>query len=177
MNPGRRLCLAAVGGALLAGCASPQPQDYAQEQPVLRLEDYFNGRVLAHGLFQKRDGRVAQRFTVSMDCRWAGDQGVLDEHFTYADGSSSRRVWRLTRHADGRYTGLADDVVGVAKGQVAGNAFRWNYTLRLPVDGRTYEVQLDDWMFLIDERVLLNRASMSKFGIHLGDVLLSFHKI
>jgi hypothetical protein len=38
------------------------------------------------------------------------------------------------------------------------------------------EVQFDDWMFLVDERVMLNRASMSKFGVHLGDVLLSFEK-
>jgi hypothetical protein len=28
-------------------------------------------------------------------------------------------------------------------------------------------------MFLVDERVLLNRATMSKFGIRLGEVVLS----
>jgi len=67
-------------------------------------------------------------------------------------------------------------VVGEAQGQTAGNAFRWNYTLRLPVDGTEYEVQFDDWMFLVDERVMLNRATMSKFGVTLGEVLLSFTK-
>ena len=101
---------------------------------------------------------------------------MLDEHFTYSDGSTQRRVWRLTKHADGRYTGRADDVVGEATGQTSGNAFRWNYTLRLPVDGSVYEVQFDDWMFLIDERVMLNRATMTKFGVRLGEVLLSFSK-
>ena len=112
-----------------------------------------------------------------MDCHWEGNQGVLDEHFSYADGSTERRVWRLTKHADGRYTGRADDVVGEAQGQTSGNAFRWNYTLRLPVDGSVYEVQFDDWMFLMDDRVMLNRATMSKFGIRLGEVLLSFTKV
>ena len=48
--------------------------------------------------------------------------------------------------------------------------------LRLPVDGKEYEVQFDDWMFLVDERVMLNRATMSKFGVTLGEVLLSFSK-
>ena len=105
-----------------------------------------------------------------------GNQGVLDEAFSYSDGSTQRRVWRLTKHADGRYTGRADDVVGEAEGQESGNAFRWNYTLRLPVDGKEYDVQFDDWMFLVDERVMLNRATMSKFGITLGEVLLSFTK-
>ena len=99
---------------------------------------------------------------------------VLDEAFTYSDGSTQRRVWRLTRHADGRYTGRADDVVGTAEGRTVGNAFRWQYTLALPVDGRVIEVQFDDWMYLIDERVMLNRATMRKFGVTLGEVTLSF---
>ena len=66
--------------------------------------------------------------------------------------------------------------MGVAHGRTAGNAFRWTYTLRLPVDGREYDVHFDDWMFLVDDRVMLNRATMSKFGITLGEVLLYFTK-
>ena len=177
MNTRRHALLALLAGtAVLTGCASPQVTDYAQERPQLELDRYFNGRILAHGIFQQRGGEVVRRFTVVMDCHWEGHQGVLDEAFTYSDGSTQRRIWRLTKHADGRYTGTADDVVGEAQGQTAGNAFRWNYTLRLPVDGKEYEVQFDDWMFLVDERVMLNRATMSKFGVTLGEVLLSFSK-
>ena len=177
MNTRRRVFFALLAGsALLSGCASPQVSDYAQQRPVLELDRYFSGRVLAHGIFQKRGGEVVRRFTVVMDCHWEGNQGVLDEAFSYSDGTTQRRVWRLTKHVDGRYTGHADDVVGQAEGQTAGNAFRWNYTLRLPVDGKEYEVQFDDWMFLVDERVMLNRATMSKFGVTLGEVLLSFTK-
>ena len=172
----RALFTLLAGTAVLTGCASPQVTDYAQERPLLELDRYFTGRVLAHGVFQKRNGAVARRFTVVMDCHWEGNQGVLDEAFTYSDGSTERRIWRLTKHADGRYTGRADDVVGEAQGQTSGNAFRLNYTLRLPVDGKEYEVQFDDWMFLVDDRVLLNRATMSKFGVTLGEVLLSFTK-
>ena len=177
MNTRRHVLLALLAGsAVLAGCASPQVSDYAQQRPKLELDRYFNGRIRAHGIFQKRGGEVVRRFTVVMDCHWEGNQGVLDEAFSYSDGSTQRRVWRLTKLADGRYTGRADDVVGEAKGQESGNAFRWNYTLRLPVDGKEYDVQFDDWMFLIDERVMLNSATMSKFGITLGEVLLSFTK-
>lgn len=171
----RRLLLAAAP-ALLIGCAGPQPADYAAERPLLDLKRYFDGEVRAHGVFTNRSGKVVKRFTVLMRCAWTGDEGVLDEAFTYSDGTTDRRVWRLTRHADGRYSGTAGDVVGVAQGQAAGNAFRWNYTLRLPVDGKVYEVQFDDWMYLVDERVMLNRAVMSKFGIRLGEVTLSFTK-
>ncbi len=174
----RLLCAAAIGVTLgLAACAtSPTPFDYANEKPVLDLRQYFNGNITAHGVFTDRSGKVVRRFTVLMKCQWTGDDGVLDEAFTYSDGKTDRRVWRLKKLPDGKYTGTADDVVGTATGQAAGNAFQWAYTLRLPVDDKVYEVQFDDWMFLVDERVMLNKAVMSKFGFKLGEVTLSFHK-
>ncbi len=180
MNPIRRgLAAWAVAGSLaaLSGCAGQDLQTYAAEKPALDLATYLNGKLVAHGMFQDRSGQVVKRFVVQMQGTWTGNQGVLDERFTYSDGSTQRRVWRLQRLADGRYTGQADDVVGSAQGQAVGNAFRWGYTMRLPVDGREYEVQFDDWMYLIDDTTLLNRATMSKFGVRLGEVTLSFTKL
>jgi hypothetical protein len=181
MKPIRRLTLqAAMAVALalgLSGCASQRLEDYADARPALDLSQYFNGRLLAHGMFQDRSGQVLRRFTVEMEGSWDGNQGVLDERFRYADGTQERRVWRLTKGPDGRYTGEADDVVGQAQGQVVGNTLHWTYTLRLPVDGKVYEVNFDDWMYLIDDRVMLNRATMSKFGVRLGEVTLSFTKL
>ena len=162
--------------ALLSGCASQNLSAYAKAEPKLDLATYFNGPVQAHGMFQDRSGQVIKRFVVQIESNWQGNQGTLDERFKYDDGSTQQRVWRLTRHPDGRYTGKADDVVGEAQGQVSGNALNWAYTMQLPVDGKVYEVQFDDWMYLIDERVMLNRAVMSKFGFRLGEVTLSFIK-
>jgi hypothetical protein len=170
------LAVAVVLPMGLAGCASPSPADYANQTPKLDLKQYFNGKLLAHGIVTDRGGAVLQRFTVQMTGTWVGDTGTLDERFTYADGRKETRVWTLQRGADGRYTGRAADVLGEAQGQAAGNALNWRYTLLLPVDGRTWEVQFDDWMFLVDEHVMLNRAVMSKFGIRLGEVLLSFQR-
>lgn len=161
----------------LAGCAAPTPQRYAAERPALDLKTYFNGRLVAHGMVQDRFGHVRRRFRVDMTAQWQGREGVLDERFTYSDGTTERRVWRLTDLGDGRYEGRADDVVGAAQGLAAGNALNWRYTLRLPVNGRVWEVQFDDWMFLIDERTMLNRATMSKWGIRLGDVTLSMTRL
>jgi hypothetical protein len=177
----RRLLCTAASTTLLAGlltaCASgPTPADYAAEKPALDLKTYFNGPLTAHGLFTDRSGKVVRRFTVAMTGTWVGNSGTLDERFTYSDGKTERRVWRLTDQGGGRYLGRADDVLGEAVGTAAGNALNWRYTLKLPVDGSVYEVQFDDWMYLMDERVMLNKAAMSKFGIHLGEVTLSFYK-
>jgi hypothetical protein len=162
--------------AALVGCASPTPADYAAEKPLLDLKTYFNGELVAHGIFTDRSGKVARRFTVQMTGTWQGASGTLDERFTYSDGKTERRVWRLQDEGNGRWTGRADAVVGVDEGQSSGNALNWRYTLALPVDGKVYEVQFDDWMYLMDERVMLNKAVMSKFGIRLGEVTLSFYK-
>jgi Protein of unknown function (DUF3833) len=173
----RSLVLAAgVSTALLVACSAPHIQEYAREAPALELRDYFNGTLDAYGIFTDRSGKVVKRFTVLMNCRWQGDSGVLDEAFTYSDGTTQRRIWRLTRHADGRYTGQADDVVGSAQGQQSGNAFNWAYTLALPVDGRVIEVQFDDWMYLMNDKVMLNKAAMRKWGVGLGEVTISFFK-
>ena len=173
----RRSVLILTAALGLAACASaPTPADYAAQTPVLDLRSYFDGDITAHGVFTDRSGKVVRRFVVRMTCRWNGDDGVLDEDFTYSDGAKERRVWTLKKLPGGRYTGTADDVVGVAIGEAAGNALRLSYTLRLPVDGGVYEVQFDDWMYLMDQRVLLNKAVMSKFGIRLGEVTLAFSK-
>lgn len=174
----RRLWLsaAAAGAVAVSGCAGPSVNDYAQAQPVLDLKRYFNGVVDAWGVFTDRSGRVVKRFTVVMNCSWNGEQGVLDEDFVYSDGTTQKRIWRLTHQGEGRYVGRADDVVGQASGRTRGNAFNWAYTLALPVDGQVWHVQFDDWMYLMSERVMLNKASMSKFGIFLGEVTLSFTK-
>ena len=172
----RTLLAAAAATVLLSACSTPQIQDYSKETPVLELRDYFNGTLDAHGIFTDRSGKVVKRFKVLMNCSWQGDAGTLDEAFSYSDGTTQRRIWRLTRQANGRYTGQADDVVGSAEGQQGGNAFHWTYTLALPVDGRVIEVQFDDWMYLMDDKVMLNKAAMRKWGVGLGEVTLSFYK-
>lgn len=172
----RRILLAAALALTLAGCAGPRIDDYATEKPALDLKQYFNGTLDAYGIFTDRSGKVVKRFTVVMNGSWNGDEGVLDEDFFYSDGTRQKRIWRLKRLPDGRYTGTADDVVGQAQGQARGNAFNWTYTLALPVDGRVWHVDFDDWMYLMDDRVMLNTAVMSKWGVKLGEVTLSFVK-
>lgn len=161
---------------LLAGCASPDIRQYAAQQPRLHVPDYLNGKLEAWGMFQDRSGDVVKRFHVVMNASWAGEVGTLDEHFTYSDGTTQTRVWTLRPQADGSWRGTAADVIGEAVGEVSGNTLHWHYQLLLDVEDDQYVVDMDDWMFLMDERVLLNRTRMSKWGVHLGDLTIGFYK-
>lgn len=160
----------------VSSCGSVDVHRYADQQPALNLERFFSQPVKAWGMFQKRSGEVAKRFEVNIVSRREGNNLILDEQFLYSDGTRQRRVWVLTPEGDGRWSGRAGDVVGVAKGQVAGNTLHWRYRLKLPVDDSTYEMSMDDWMYLMDEDTLINRTSMSKLGVEVGQVTLFFRR-
>ena len=175
-----RILVAALAAAfvtlMLPGCSSAGPDAYRGEKPVLDLFGYFEGTVDGWGLFTDRSNKVVKRFTVAIKGTVAGDTLTLDEDFTYSDATKSRRVWTITRLDANRYTGAAADVIGGAQGEARGNALRWNYVLALEVDGTTYHVDFDDWMYLQDDTVMLNRSRMSKLGFTLGELTLAFRK-
>ena len=87
--------LIALGMAvLLSGCAAVTPQDYARETPKLDLSTYFNGKVDGWGMVQDRSGKVLRRMYVELDCKWNGNEGVLDESFQWSDGKTERQKGR-----------------------------------------------------------------------------------
>jgi hypothetical protein len=175
----KKLLISALAPAVvvsLAGCAAPDVRHYQDVTPRLDVARYFAGTTDAWGMFQKRSGEVVKRFHVTITGTGDDRNFTLDERFRYDDGTTEQRVWRLTRAADGSWIGRAGDVRGDALGQVAGNALRWQYTLMLPVDGTTYAMQMDDWMLLIDDCTMINRASMSKLGVEVGQVTLTFRR-
>jgi len=161
---------------LLTACSGVDPVVYRDARPQLDLFRYFDGTVDAWGYFADRSGEVVKRFKVEIRGRVEGDALVLDEDFRYADGTTSRRVWTIRRSADGRYRGRAADVVGEAQGVVSGNALHWTYVLALEVDGSTWNLDVDDWMYLQDAQVMLNKSVLRKFGFRVGEVILAFRR-
>ena len=170
-----RILLIIIASFLMVAC-SARIEDYRNMQPALDLQEYFDGNITAWGQFQDRSGMVIKRFRVDMTGTWVGNEGTLDERFTYDDGSTQQRIWKIKKHDNGRYTGRADDVIGEAQGMAAGPALQWSYTLALPVDGKIYNVRFNDWMYLHDKHTMMNRAVMSKFGVKLGEITLTFRK-
>ena len=94
----------------------------------------------------------------------------------FDDGEKSQRKWVIKSLGNNRYSGTAPDVIGVAQGEARGNALRWSYVLQVPYKGSTIDLTLDDWMFLAEDDVMINRATMSKFGVKVGEIVISFKK-
>ncbi|MGY3931096.1 lipoprotein [Aeromonas encheleia] len=162
---------------VLTGCGSSL-DDYRGQEPNWDLARFFNGKLVAHGLVTDRSGEVTSRFRVEMLGRWREGKGELFEQFYFDDGRRQTRTWFLHKGADGHWRGTASDVVGEAVGKTAGFALNWRYQLDLALpDGELVRVSFDDWMYLLDEDRLINRAEISKFGIHLGEVILYIERL
>ena len=172
----RKIILAALL-LILSGCSKIDVSRYMDNTPELDIFTYFEGQTRGWGIVQDRKGELLRQFVVTIDGTHTDDNTmVLDEDFVWSDGEKSKRVWTIKKTDDSSYVGSADDVVGSAQGNSYGNALHWRYHLNIEARGSTWKVHFDDWMFLQPDQVVINRASMSKFGIHLGDITIAFSK-
>lgn len=167
--------LALLGVLFISGC-SQSVSDYAQQTPVLKLDQFFQGYSKAWGVLHDWRGKQSVRFTAELCGSWQGNNGDLYELFYFSDGRIEQRHWQLKQNPDGSISGTAGDVVGNATGQLAGNTLYWEYTLRIPYDGDTLDVKVKDWLYLVDEQNLLNRSTLHKFGVTVGELTLSIQQ-
>ncbi len=181
----RRIALASL--LFAAACTGkPSFDDPALTDRALNLEEFFDGRLVAHGQFQDILGTVRRSFVVQIAGDWDGETLRLVEDFVYEDGSTEQRVWTLVKTGpiqdNQTWQGTAPGVIGVATGEERGNRFNWRYEIDLPVpaaDGtaETLRVTFDDWMWQLTDDRLFNRAYMKRFGFDIGDVSISFEKL
>ena len=168
------VCLSAL---LLISCSAPNVEHYKNTSPNFDFKTFFSGNLKAYGVVQDFKGELALKLVVDMNASWDGNQGVIEEDFVYDDGETQKRIWKITLNEDNSLTGVADDVIGTAKGRSDGSVFHWNYDVELPYDGSTLKVNFDDWMYLVTQSRLINRTSIVKFGVEVGEVTLVIEKI
>lgn len=158
------------------GCSSIQVRDYADRKPMMIPEDFFNGQLFAHGVIKNRAGKVVRYFNAEIKAFWEGAKGTLEEDFIFDNGEKQRRVWILTRQADGSYIGTAGDVLGEATGRIAGNSMFLEYVLEVPYGEGTISLTMDDRMYLVEPQTIVNESVMYKFGMRVGEIILVIRK-
>ncbi|MGD2009123.1 MAG: DUF3833 family protein, partial [Cellvibrionales bacterium] len=83
------------------------------------------------------------------------------------------RFWTLTPSGDNSYVATAGDVVGEGLARWQGSAFFLEYTLRIELEDGPVDVRIDDRMYRIGEHVLINESRLEKFGLGVGEILLT----
>lgn len=161
---------------MLSNCAAGDIDFYRDTEPRADIKEYFTGPISAWGMVQDWRGRVTRRFDIKLVGEWDGDVGTLTEHFDYYDGEKQQRVWTIHKLADGSFEGRASDILGKATGSTQGSAVRWNYVMDLPVGDTSYHIRFDDWMWLMNDGVLINRSYLKKFGITVAELTIFMQK-
>ena len=171
----RRFIIATVP-LLLTACGSQSLEHYKDTQPTLTIEQFFAHKVTGYGMVKDYSGQVIKRFKVTMLGTWQGDTGILQEDFVYDNGEKQHNQWQLHKQDASHFTATAANIVGIAAGEQRGNAMHMRYMMAIPYQNSTLNLLGDDWFYRIDEHVVLNTTSLSKWGLPIAQVFTSFYK-
>ena len=140
------------------------------------LLSWLEGRTLAEGVFEDRGGRVRRRFTVELNGTAEANALRLNERFIFDNGERQERTWVLTRGPGRIFTGRAEDSVSEAHGRFDEGVAYLSSKLWLKVGKRKIAMHFDDAFYPAGAGLVLNRSTMSKWGIRLGQILIQFRK-
>jgi hypothetical protein len=150
--------------------SSQRPSDYADTGPSFDMRTHLNGPIMSEGMIHGPTGRVNSRFLARMHGEWDGANGTLTEHFTFVGGRKQTRQWTLKMGIAGRFTATAPDVIGTATGEVSGATICMRYRIRLEPDAGGHILTVTDWLYLMENGVILNRSEMRKFGVKVAEL-------
>jgi hypothetical protein len=147
-----------------------------RERGPIEITTFFAGTTVANGVFEDRSGRPRRRFSAQLFGQWEGSTFVLDETLSYDDGMVERRVWRIKSGQKGSFSATCAECVGQADGRHSTDGWRMRYQFRLGLARRSLTVAIDDRVYLTGPFTAINRATVCKFGVRLGDILIVYEK-
>lgn len=163
---------------VFAGCSSMQIEDFNNTTPEFVPQTYFNGHLRAYGVVKGIDGKIIKSFKGDLVGSWdTHGVGTLDEHFVYSDGTKQERIWKLQPTNDAKkFIGTAGDIVGEAPMVANGNTVMIDYVMRVPYKDSTIDINVRDWLHLVQDGVIVNHSKMKKFGVQVGELVITIIK-
>ena len=87
----------------------------------------------------------------------------------FSDTDGDTLTWTILKREENRYEGRETLIDGVAEGEQAGSAFRWQYARDVPdADGAKTRFGFDDWFILHDDKHMSVHASLTKLGVEVA---------
>jgi hypothetical protein len=162
---------------IFTGCSTMQIEDFTNKGPEFIPQEYFNGKLTAYGMVKDRSGKIIKTFKGHLVGSWdKNGVGTLDEKFAYDNGEKQTRVWTLTPTGDKNFIGTAGDIVGEAQMIANGNTVMIDYTMTVPYNDSTIDINVKDWLHLQEDGVILNHSKMKKFGFTVGELVITIIK-
>ena len=162
--------------ACVAGCSDPLPvAAFKAVGPALDPITFFNGHVRSWGVLENRAGQPTSIITTDCVGEADGADGLrLTQRLQVGQDAPTVREWRMRRTGPGRFEATANDMVGTAIGEAAGNAYHWQWTLALQPGNALKNVTMDQWWYLLEDGSVLNRTTIRKLGVIAAEVTEHF---
>ncbi len=138
---------------------------------------FFDGRFFAHGVFIDRSRQIRRRFAADIFAHAGQHHTEINESFRFDDGETEQRIWTLSRIDENSINAVTEDLSGKAIGRIDGPVLHMRYDFFLSISGRRIKFNFDDKMICQDENHLLNTAKISKFGLYIGELIISFKRL
>ena len=164
--------------SVLAGCGKPMKVErFAGTTPAFDPLVYWTGHTHSWGVVENRSGAPSE--IVQTDCvgEAEGPDGLhMRQTLTEGDGTVAHRDWHLRRLAAGHFTATANDMVGVADGVAAGRVFHWTWVWATKPGNALSNVTMSQWMYGMADGTMMNRTTISKFGVIVAEVSEQFSR-
>lgn len=159
-------------------CNVMEIKQFAGKNPEIHLDQYFVGNLKGYGVFYDRWSNIRTSFKIDLSGEFANSSDlILKENLVYENGEKIKREYRITKsQIDGQYDLFCDDLVKPGSIIQSGNALLWEYTLLQDIGGQVLSLNFEDWMFLQNENLVLNRAKAYWYGIFVGEVFMVINK-
>ena len=161
----------------LTGFRTQKPGDFAATGPAFDMRLHLNGPILCEGVIYGPLGRVSSRFVADMHGSWEGNTGTLAETFRYDTGVVQERCWTLRVDDAGAIIDDAPDLVGSGSGTQQGPAVQMKYRIKLDASAGGHELNVIDWMYLMENGTIMNRSQFRKFGLPVAELIATMRKV
>jgi len=174
--PGMILCGMLVAFALSADAAPPLSAAVA-ERPVFDPLAFFTGHTRSWGVFENAKGEPTAEIRTETWGKVVNGELRMEQDLYFGKKPRQHRSWRMRRIDAHHFEATANDIIGTAKGEAYGNAFRWTFSLATKPGNPLFNVQMTQHMYLQpDGKTMINRDTIRKFGKTVAGVTEQFRR-
>ncbi|MAH88621.1 MAG: hypothetical protein CMJ06_01005 [Pelagibacterales bacterium] len=144
----------------------------------LNFEKFFTGKVEANGYMiffypKKRKKDVKVLFSGN----FKNNSLILLEKYYENNIKASSRKWHFQKFSDDHFIGNEKNIVSPFKLIIKNNSLEMNYKFKTQFKNFSFNVYVEDQMYLINKNTIINKTRISKCHITIAETLLLYKKL
>lgn len=163
---------------IVTGCATLKPQSFEKSQVKLDPVAFFVGHTKSYGVLESRSGKPSTQITTETMGTLKDGKVFIEQDLYPGNGEKNHRSWQINQVDEHHVEATANDIDGIAHGELYGNYFTWTFRLKVKERKFIKHVRMSQYMYLMpDGQTLIIRSVIKKFGIIVTQITEEFKKV